>query len=73
MRIKNGLCHRRLHHRGGLKMKCEEKVGEYCRQAVKYEKYGEYRKCIKCCIECGDPCGNMCDVAIKINKERAYK
>lgn len=53
-------------------MKCEEKIGEYCRQAVIYKKYAKVRRCEKCCIECREPCSNMCTKAIDINKDKAY-
>ena len=47
-------------------MKCEEKVGQYCRQAVKLEKYVQYRRCNKCCIECYNPCSYLCSKALEI-------
>lgn len=46
-------------------MKCEEKVGQYCRQAVKLQKYAEYRRCNKCCIDCLEPCSYLCDKALE--------
>ena len=50
-------------------MKCKEKVGQYCRQAVSYKKYAEYRSCDKCCVDCNDPCGNLCDKALEIKNK----
>ena len=47
-------------------MICEEKVGQYCRQAVRLEKYAEYRRCNKCCIECNNPCSYLCSKALEI-------
>ena len=44
-------------------MKCEEKSGKYCMQAIKYKKYAEVRSCGKCCIECIDICIHLCDKA----------
>ena len=44
-------------------MKCEEKVGKYCRQAISYAKYAKYRECNKCCLKCSDKCDNVCDKA----------
>ena len=54
-------------------MKCEEEILGYCMQAIKYKKYAEVRRCDKCCLECAEPCGNICDTALTINKEDAYK
>ena len=54
-------------------MKCEDKIGEYCRQAITYRKYAKYRRCNKCCIECLEPCGNICPIAIEINEKKAYE
>ncbi len=54
-------------------MRCEEKISQYCRQAITYKKYAQYRDCNKCCLECLEPCGNICDTALTINKEDAYK
>jgi len=51
-------------------MICEEKIGQYCRQAVSYKKYSEYRRCDKCCINCDTLCGNLCTKALElINKD----
>lgn len=47
-------------------MRCEEKVGQYCRQAVKLQKYAEYRRCNKCCIDCLEPCSYLCDIALEL-------
>lgn len=47
-------------------MRCEEKVGQYCRQAVKLEKYVQYRRCNKCCIDCLEPCSYLCRKALEI-------
>jgi len=47
-------------------MKCEEKVGEYCRQAIQYQRYAKYRQCDKCCIGCMELCGNVCKKALEI-------
>jgi len=54
-------------------MKCEDKIEEYCRQAISYRKYAKYRRCNKCCIECLEPCGNICPIAIEINEKKAYE
>lgn len=54
-------------------MICEEKIDQYCRQAVACKKYAEIRRCDKCCIGCMEPCGNICPVALEINEENAYK
>ena len=53
-------------------MKCEEKVGEYCRQAIKYQRYVKYRQCNKCCIGCENLCGNVCHIALDIMESWAY-
>jgi hypothetical protein len=55
---------------GGIRMKCEEKIGEYCRQAVTYRKYADIRRCNNCCIECEEPCSNICEKALDINQKR---
>ena len=47
-------------------MKCEEKVAQYCRQAIKLQKYAEYRRCNKCCIGCLEPCSHLCSKALEI-------
>lgn len=47
-------------------MRCEEKVGQYCIQAVKLQKYAEYRRCNKCCIDCLEPCSYLCDIALEL-------
>ena len=47
-------------------MKCEEKVREYCRQAIQYQRYAKYRQCDKCCIGCMELCGNVCKKALEI-------
>ena len=47
-------------------MRCEEKIGAYCRQAVSYKKYAEYRRCDRCCIDCLEPCSYLCSTALRI-------
>ena len=50
-------------------MRCEERIKEYCRQAVIYKKYADIRRCNKCCIGCMELCGNVCEKALDIMKE----
>jgi len=54
-------------------MKCEEKVGQYCRQAVKLEKYVQYRRCNKCCYDCLEPCSFLCDKAQEFKNMAIYE
>ncbi|HHV37878.1 MAG TPA: hypothetical protein GXX70_00085 [Tepidimicrobium sp.] len=56
-----------------MKNKCEDKINIYCRQAITYKKYAQYRECNKYCLECLEPCGNICKIALDINEERAYR
>ena len=44
-------------------MNCEEKVSDYCRQAIIYKKYAEMRRCDKCCIDCTVHCEHICEKA----------
>ena len=50
-------------------MICEDKIAEYCSQAIKYKKYAEIRRCDKCCLECVDICPQMCDKALDRGSE----
>ncbi len=47
-------------------MKCEEKVDQYCMQAIQYKRYAKVRRCNKCCIGCMELCGNLCDKALEL-------
>lgn len=51
-------------------MKCEDKVADYCAQAVKYKKYAEIRRCEKCCLECVDICPHLCEKALDRGRDR---
>ena len=44
-------------------MKCEDKINIYCRQAISYKKYAEYRECNKCCLDCKEKCDQICEKA----------
>lgn len=49
-------------------MKCEERIGEYCRQAVSYKKFAEYRRCDRCCIDRIEIAEEIADVEIMLEQ-----
>ena len=51
-------------------MICEEKIDQYCRQAVAYKKYAEIRRCDKCCQGCGEPCSHICKRVVEYESKR---
>lgn len=51
-------------------MKCEEKVFEYCREKIAYNKVFNNKVCDRCCLYCLDVCPNICKTALSYCKER---
>ncbi len=47
-------------------MICKDYISGYCKQAIEYKKYAEYRRCDRCCIDCLEPCSYLCRKALEI-------
>lgn len=53
--------------------RCEDKAGEYCKQAIRYKKHANIIRCDLCCMGCLEPCGNICNKAVELNAQSAYE
>lgn len=59
-------------------MKCEEKVGDMCKRAIKYNKFLKSERCEHCCFKCVHAidmdCSDVCaDVAEYYHPEEGEK